>query len=360
MPLTVERVRLPDEGNLQAAGPRRPLRGWPSGCAEGDYAAAHTASDQAETVLYRLAVSPGPAGAAGHGAAAAGGWCARCWRPPARRRASYCRARGLRLARGRRPTTTRASRARACAHELLPALRELAPAAERTIAETARLLREEAEVLDAAAAEALAGLGGGPAVELAALRALPPALARLVLRELAEEAAGSRAPCRVREADAVLALGRAAAGPRALDLGGGLRAVAEYGTLRFRPRRGRRRRPSRCALPVPGVAPLRRLGGRGGAGAGEVTVAVARVDGPADGARLARGRPHAPGRPGRHQDARRTCSPTARCRARCAARCRWWSRGGEIVWVAGVALDERFAAAPGDPGAVGLVGAPER
>ncbi|MEA2364454.1 MAG: tRNA(Ile)-lysidine synthase, partial [Thermoleophilaceae bacterium] len=27
--------------------------------AEGDYAAAHTASDQAETVLYRLAVSPG-------------------------------------------------------------------------------------------------------------------------------------------------------------------------------------------------------------------------------------------------------------------------------------------------------------
>ncbi len=27
--------------------------------AGGDYAAAHTASDQAETVLYRLAVSPG-------------------------------------------------------------------------------------------------------------------------------------------------------------------------------------------------------------------------------------------------------------------------------------------------------------
>ena len=27
--------------------------------AEGDYAAAHTLSDQAETVLYRLAVSPG-------------------------------------------------------------------------------------------------------------------------------------------------------------------------------------------------------------------------------------------------------------------------------------------------------------
>ena len=32
----------------------------PSGCAERrDYAAGHTATDQAETVLYRLAVSPG-------------------------------------------------------------------------------------------------------------------------------------------------------------------------------------------------------------------------------------------------------------------------------------------------------------
>jgi tRNA(Ile)-lysidine synthase len=28
--------------------------------------------------------------------------------------------------------------------------------------------------------------------------------------------------------------------------------------------------------------------------------------------------------------------------------------GGEIVWVAGVAVDERFAASPDDPGAVGL------
>jgi tRNA(Ile)-lysidine synthase len=28
--------------------------------------------------------------------------------------------------------------------------------------------------------------------------------------------------------------------------------------------------------------------------------------------------------------------------------------GGQIVWVAGVALDERFAAPEGEPGAVGL------
>src|SRR3954453_16950066 len=60
VPLTVERVQL-GEGNLQAQA--REARyaladrlAYELGC---DYAAAHTAGDQAETVLYRLAVSPG-------------------------------------------------------------------------------------------------------------------------------------------------------------------------------------------------------------------------------------------------------------------------------------------------------------
>ena len=58
--LTVERVSLPDGGNLQAEARDRRYalaeRHAPPGA---DYAAAHTASDQAETVIYRLAVSPG-------------------------------------------------------------------------------------------------------------------------------------------------------------------------------------------------------------------------------------------------------------------------------------------------------------
>src|SRR5204862_7305171 len=56
--LAVERVDLPGEGNLQdrARDARYQLA---ERHAAGDYAAAHTASDQAETVLYRLAVSPG-------------------------------------------------------------------------------------------------------------------------------------------------------------------------------------------------------------------------------------------------------------------------------------------------------------
>src|SRR5688572_8711410 len=58
VPLTVERVWLPGGGNLQALA-RDARYGLAERLAAGDYAAAHTASDQAETVLYRLAVSSG-------------------------------------------------------------------------------------------------------------------------------------------------------------------------------------------------------------------------------------------------------------------------------------------------------------
>jgi tRNA(Ile)-lysidine synthase len=97
---------------------------------------------------------------------------------------------------------------------LLPLLERVAPGAERTIAETARLLRDEAEALDALL----------PATDdLAEIAALPPALGRLVLRRLAG------APVRTEE---LLALGDRG-GTVSLDVGGGLRAVVEYGRVRF-------------------------------------------------------------------------------------------------------------------------------
>src|SRR5437016_2515110 len=60
VPVTVERVEL-GEGNLQAQAreARYAIAERLAGERDCDYAAAHTASDQAETVLYRLAVSPG-------------------------------------------------------------------------------------------------------------------------------------------------------------------------------------------------------------------------------------------------------------------------------------------------------------
>ena len=60
VPLFAERVALGEDpsGNLQERA-RDARYALAERLTEGDYAAAHTASDQAETVLYRLAVSPG-------------------------------------------------------------------------------------------------------------------------------------------------------------------------------------------------------------------------------------------------------------------------------------------------------------
>jgi tRNA(Ile)-lysidine synthase len=107
---------------------------------------------------------------------------------------------------------------------LVPALRELHPAAEANVVRTAELLRDEAAVLDAVVDTALAGRDR---MAVAHLAALPPALARLVLRRLAEDAAGrlcARAPGRL---DDILVLGDGA-----LDLGDGARAVVEDGVMR--------------------------------------------------------------------------------------------------------------------------------
>jgi tRNA(Ile)-lysidine synthase len=234
---------------------------------------------------------------------------------------------------------------------VLEALRELSPAVEWTIAETARQLRDEGEVLDAAVNEALKELGGGPAVSLDALTEHPPALRRLILRALVEQAGGGAGPRSLsrRETDEILALG--ARGTKSLDLGGGLRAVAEYGTLRFTRARDAEP-PVPVELAVPGRARFgdweleARL-----AGPGDVTVADV---GPAvtvrawrEGDRM---RPAGLGGSKSLQDlftdrkvprALRRTLPVVEA-------------GGEIVWVAGVAVDERFAAEEEAPGAVAL------
>ena len=90
---------------------------------------------------------------------------------------------------------------------------------------TAELLREEAEVLDVVVDTALAGRDRIAVTQLAAL---PPALARLVVRRLAEAATGglcARAAGRLEE---IVALGDGA-----LDVGDGARAVVAGGVLHF-------------------------------------------------------------------------------------------------------------------------------
>ncbi len=266
----------------------------------------------------------------------------------------YCRHRSLEWREDASNADPRFARSRA-RHELLPALRALDPRAERAIAETALALRDEAEVLDAAATEALAGLGGGPAVEIAALAELPRGLARIVLRGLAEAAAGGRHPLSRAEVDAVLALGESG-GTKSLELGDSLTAVSEYGTLRFR--RGGAdgaQAPDPVALGVPGAARFGAWQVQAAVGsAGDVGVSADAIGGGPltvrgwrDGDRM---RPVGLGGTKTLQDlftdrkvprALRRSLPVVEAE-------------GRIVWVAGVALDERFAAADGDVAAVGL------
>lgn len=347
--LSVERARLPDEGNMQAHAREARYR-LAERLAPGDYAAAHTASDQAETVLYRLAASPGRRALLGMEPRRG-----RLVRPllHATREdtRAWCRDRGLAWREDASNEDPRFARTRV-RHELLPALRSVAAAPERTIAETALLLRDEAAVLDEAVASALAGLGGGPVVQITGLRELSPGLARLVLRALAEQAtAGPRSLSRS-EADAVLALGDTG-GSRSLDLGEGLQAVVEYGTLRLR-RGGDAPPPEPAGLGVPGVA---RFGAweveATAGGPGEVLVSGAALEGALavrswrDGDRM---RPVGLGGTKTLQDLFTDAKVPRSLRRSLPV----VEAGGEVVWVAGVALDERYAAGGDDPEPIGL------
>jgi tRNA(Ile)-lysidine synthase len=337
VPLHVERVDLPEGGNLQERA-REARYALAESLADADYAAAHTASDQAETVLYRLAVSPGSRALLGMEPRRG-----RLVRPllyvTREEVRDYLRARGLDWREDPSNADRRFARARV-RHDLLEALRTVGPAAERTIAETARQLREEAEVLDAAVSEAIEELGGGPAVSLAALREKPPALRRLVLRRLA----GDRpVPESILELDD--------RGTKTLDLGGGLRAVAEYGTLRFT-RAREETVPEPVELTVPGRV---RFGdweveaSLGGAGDVSVTGlgSIATVRAWREGDRM---RPAG-------LDGTKTLQDLFTDRKVPRALRRTLpivEANGEIVWVAGVAVDERFAVREGEADAVGL------
>jgi tRNA(Ile)-lysidine synthase len=148
---------------------------------------------------------------------------------------AYCREHGIEWREDASNADPRFARSR-IRHEVLPALGDRAEAA---IVETAAVLRDEAAVLEAVVDEVVTD-------DLAAIAALPPALARLVLRRLAD-APVSR--CRAEELLALAGRG----GTVALDVGGGVRAVVEYGRIRFT-RAATPSAPQAVALPVPGRA----------------------------------------------------------------------------------------------------------
>lgn len=242
MPLHVETARRADaasagggentgksDGNLQAWA--RDVRYEAARALAGEdgalIATGHTATDQVETILYRLAASPGRRALLGMRASERG-----VVRPllgvTREQTAAYCEARGLEWREDESNEDERYARARVRG-ALVPALRAVHPAAEANVLRTAELLRAEADLLDAVVGERV---GARRVIGLDELAALPAALARLVVIRLAEEAAGTFVPQAGERVAELLELGRH--GARAeLHLGGSVGAVVQGGMLEF-------------------------------------------------------------------------------------------------------------------------------
>jgi tRNA(Ile)-lysidine synthase len=229
--LEVERPeRGDDAGNLQAwARNVRYAAAASLARARGaTIATGHTADDQVETILYRLASSPSRRALLGM--RRRDGDLVRPLLTFTREETTgYCEQRGLSWRDD--PTNAEIEYARnRVRHRVLPALEEIHPAARRNVLRTADLLRDEAEVLDALVdAELGDDEGSGRAIALERFAALAPPLRRLVLQRLADDAAGRPVPGAANHADEVAALRRT--GTAMLDLGRGVRAVVEGGIL---------------------------------------------------------------------------------------------------------------------------------
>jgi tRNA(Ile)-lysidine synthase len=231
--LEVDRPRRPEgPGNLQAWA-RDTRYAAAAGLAEeedGLIATGHTADDQVETILYRLASSPSRRALLGMRPRDG-----RLVRPllsfTREQTTAYCEERGL--AWRDDPSNAAGAYARnRVRHGLARAIAEVHPAAAQNVLRIAELLRDEGEVLDALVSAELDGSNGSPrnSIELERLVELPPALRRLVVQQLADRAAGRPVAGAARHAEQVAGLRRT--GTAMLDLGGGVRAIAERGTLR--------------------------------------------------------------------------------------------------------------------------------
>jgi tRNA(Ile)-lysidine synthase len=234
------------EGNVQAwarevryAAARELAGAAGAGASSASIATGHTASDQVETILYRLAASPGRRALLGM--AERDDAIVRPLLAFTREQtAAYCRERGLGWREDSSNEDTRYARARVRAM-LVPALRTVHPAAESNVLRTARLLREETALLDALVE---AELQGRASIALDRLAELAPALARMIVVRLAEDAAGTYVPQAGEHVDELLALARRGGGAE-LHVGGGAGAVIGDGVLTMcrLPPRGRSNPP---------------------------------------------------------------------------------------------------------------------
>ncbi|HYQ79679.1 MAG TPA: tRNA lysidine(34) synthetase TilS [Solirubrobacterales bacterium] len=232
VPLEVERPQRPEgAGNLQAWAreTRYAAAAQIAAGREATILTGHTADDQVETILYRLASSPSRRALLGM--KPQDGRLARPLLGTTRAETTaYCEERGLAW-RDDASNEEADYKRNLLRRDLVPALEAIHPAAKENVLRTAALLREEAELLGSLVDAELAGGEGVPAgaISQARFAELHPALRRLVLQRLADEAAGRPVAGAARFAEQVASLTR---GGSALDLGSGVRAVLAGGVLR--------------------------------------------------------------------------------------------------------------------------------
>jgi tRNA(Ile)-lysidine synthase len=209
-------------------------------------ATGHTRDDRVETILYRLAASPGGAAFAALPAADGEGRI----RPLLELGREEVRD-GLRRAgiawREDSSNEDRSYARNRVRLDLLPAFRSLHPAAEANLLRTAALLADDEAALDALACELLCDGGG---LSTAAAAAAPLAVLLRALRR----AAGFPAPRPV-AAERVAALARSRSGAGSVPLGAGRMAERRYDRIAI-VRAGPPPLPEReVALAVPGETP---------------------------------------------------------------------------------------------------------
>ena len=202
-------------------------------------ATGHTATDQVETILYRLASSPGRRALLGMASSEG-----RLVRPllglTRQDTAAYCQE--LKLAWHEDSSNDSELYARArVRHGLVKALDAVHPAAQANVLRTAALLREETELLDALVE---AELGAGASIAIERLRRAGAGIAAARGHSPGRAGEGQLAPQAGERVGEILALG-VRGGRAELHIGGLAGAVIEDGELRMVSIQPREQRPPR-------------------------------------------------------------------------------------------------------------------
>ncbi len=175
-------------------------------------ATGHTMNDQAETVLLRLLRGTGPMGLSGIPAKRGIAVIRPLLSLPRREILAYLADRGVVFRRDETNRNTDILRNRV-RHGLIPYLeRKYEPAVVRSLARLATISADEEAWIESVAAARLNRLLGGspatPSLDAAALRRLPPAIARRVVRAFVKAVKGDLRDVSFDDVEAIRALGK--------------------------------------------------------------------------------------------------------------------------------------------------------